>query len=197
VRYALRDHDVEELLRACGGWVDPTTVLRWGQRNAPELDQRCRPSLRATTDAYRGDETASKIIKHWYDLYRAVDATGALLDFMLSARHDAGAAEHVFRKVRDAGHPTLPRVITVDKHAADPLAFDALQHDGPRPESCHSILKFFQVASTGMFRMTSSARYFKKGVGSSRPHRRWIMCVLEGPKANTSCKAWGKCFSFS
>ena len=39
---------------------------------------------------------------------------------------------------------------------------------------CHycyySILKFFQVDSTGMFRMTSSARYFKKGVGSSRPN---------------------------
>ena len=33
-----------------------------------------------------------------------------------------------------------------------------------------SILKFFQVDSTGMFRMTSSARYFKKGVGSSRPN---------------------------
>src|SRR5262249_39477265 len=33
-----------------------------------------------------------------------------------------------------------------------------------------SILKFFQVDSRGMFRMTSSARYFKKGVGSSRPN---------------------------
>jgi hypothetical protein len=61
----------------------------------------------------------------------------------------------------------------------------------------YSILKFFQVDSTGMFRMTSSARYFKKGVGSSRPNWRWIMCFVECPKANTSCKAWVKCFSFS
>jgi len=60
-----------------------------------------------------------------------------------------------------------------------------------------SILKFFQVDSTGMFRMTSSARYFKKGVGSSRPNWRWIMCFLERPKANTSCTAWVKRFSFS
>ena len=36
--------------------------------------------------------------------------------------------------------------------------------------SYHSILKFFQVDITGMFRMTSSARYFKAGVGSSRPN---------------------------
>ena len=34
------------------------------------------------------------------------------------------------------------------------------------------ILKFFQVDITGMFRMTSSARYFKDGVGSSCPNWR-------------------------
>jgi hypothetical protein len=33
-----------------------------------------------------------------------------------------------------------------------------------------SILKFFQVDSMGMCRMTSSTRYFKYGVGSSRPN---------------------------
>ena len=61
----------------------------------------------------------------------------------------------------------------------------------------YSILKFFQVDITGMFRMTSSARYFKEGVGSSRPNWRWIMCFLERPKANTSCKALVKRFSLS
>jgi hypothetical protein len=30
-----------------------------------------------------------------------------------------------------------------------------------------------------MFRMTSFARYFSSGVGSSRPSWRWIMCFLE------------------
>ena len=34
----------------------------------------------------------------------------------------------------------------------------------------NSILKFFQVDSMGMCRMTSSTRYFKYGVGSSRPN---------------------------
>src|SRR5262249_53126267 len=57
----------------------------------------------------------------------------------------------------------------------------------------NSILKFFQVDSTGILRMTSSARYFKEGVGSSRPNWRWIICFLECPKANTSCKALVKC----
>jgi transposase, IS6 family len=57
LRYALSYRDVEELLRERGVWVDHTTVFRWVQRYAPELDQRCRPSLWATNDSYRADET--------------------------------------------------------------------------------------------------------------------------------------------
>ena len=82
------------------------------------------------------DETYIRIKKHWYYLYRAVDSTGATLDFMLSATRDADAAERFFRKVLGASHTTLPCVMTVDKHAAYPLAFDALQHDGTLPETC-------------------------------------------------------------
>jgi transposase-like protein len=57
LRYALRDRDVEELLRERGVWVDHTTVFRWVQRYALELDKRCQPSLRATNDSYHVDET--------------------------------------------------------------------------------------------------------------------------------------------
>jgi IS6 family transposase len=55
---------------------------------------------------------------------------------MLSATRDADAAERFFRKILDASHTTLPRVITVDKNASYPPAFDALQHEGALPESC-------------------------------------------------------------
>jgi hypothetical protein len=37
------------------------------------------------------------------------------------------------------------------------------------PDPYTSISELFQVDSAGMCRMTSSARYFKDGVGSSRP----------------------------
>jgi transposase, IS6 family len=136
LRYALSYRDVEELMRERGLAVDHTTIFRWVQRYAPELDKRCRPRLKATNDSYRVDETYIKIKKHWYYLYRAVDSTGATLDFMLSASRDAGAAERFFRKVLVASHTTTPRVITVDQNAAYPLAFDALQHDGTLPASC-------------------------------------------------------------
>jgi transposase, IS6 family len=136
LRYALSYRDVEELLRERGVWVDHTTVYRWVQRDAPELDGRCRPLLRATNDSYRVDETSIKIKTQWHYLYRAVDSTGATLDFMLSTTRDADAAARFFRRVLQASHALTPRVITVDKHAASPLAFDALQHDGTLPEAC-------------------------------------------------------------
>jgi transposase, IS6 family len=136
LRYALSYRDVEELLRERGVSIDHTTIFRWVQRYAPELDKRCRPHLKITNDSYRVDETYIKIKKQWYYLYRAVDSTGATLDFMLSPTRDADAAERFFRKVLQASHVLAPRVITVDKHAAYPPAFDVLQQDSTLPETC-------------------------------------------------------------
>jgi transposase-like protein len=136
LRYTLSYRDVEELLRERGVWVDHTTVFRWVQRYAPELEKRCRPLLKATNDSYRVDETYIKIKKRWYYLYRAVDSTGATLDFMLSGTRDAGAAERFFRQVLQASHTLTPRVITVDQNAAYPPAFEALQQEGMLPAPC-------------------------------------------------------------
>jgi transposase, IS6 family len=136
LRYALSYRDVEELLRERGVSVDHTTIFRWVQRYAPELDQRCRPHLNMTNDSYRVDETHIRIKKHWYYLYRAVDSTGATLDFMLSATRDADAAERFFRQVLQASHTINPRVITVDQNAAYPPAFEALQQESLLPETC-------------------------------------------------------------
>jgi transposase, IS6 family len=136
LRYALSYRDVEELLRERGISIDHTTVFRWVQRYAPELDRRCRPFLRATNDSYRVDETYIKIKKEWHYLYRAVDSQGQTLDFLLSTSRDAEAAERFFRKVLKARHTASPRVITVDKNAAYPAAFKALQQEGMLPESC-------------------------------------------------------------
>jgi transposase-like protein len=134
--YALSYRDVEELLRERGVAVDHTTVFRWVQRYAPELDKRCRPHLTETNDSYRVDETYIKIKKRWYYLYRAVDSAGQTIDFLLSKTRDAQAAERFFRKALRATHTAAPRVITVDKNAAYPPAFETLQQEGPLPASC-------------------------------------------------------------
>jgi transposase, IS6 family len=136
LRYALSYRDLEEIMLERGLHVDHTTIFRWVQRYAPELDKRCRPHLKITNDSYRVDETYIKIKKQWYYLYRAVDSEGNTLDFLLSATRDAKAAERFFRKALRASHTVPPRVITVDQNAAYPPAFEALQQEGALPSTC-------------------------------------------------------------
>jgi transposase, IS6 family len=74
-----------------------------------------------------------RIKKQWYYLYRAVDITGATLDFMLSATRDTESAGRFFRKVLQASHTTTPRVITVDKNAAYPPPSRSCSTTGASP----------------------------------------------------------------
>ena len=61
---------------------------------------------------------------------RAVDSSGATLDFLLSAKQDAAAAKRFLTKaLARANHPT-PRVINTDKHAAYPPAIVQLKDEG-------------------------------------------------------------------
>lgn len=46
-----------------GVTVDHTTIYRWVQKYAPELDKRCRPHLRSTNDSWRVDETYIKVTR--------------------------------------------------------------------------------------------------------------------------------------
>jgi transposase, IS6 family len=65
-----------------------------------------------------------------------VDSQGQTLNFLLSPTRDAEAAERFFRQVLQASHTRTPPVITVDKNAAYPPAFEALQQEGILPETC-------------------------------------------------------------
>ncbi len=62
------------MMRERGISVDQTTISRWVQRYAPELEKRCRPHLKATTDSWRVAETYVKVKGVWVYLYRAVDS---------------------------------------------------------------------------------------------------------------------------
>jgi len=115
--------------------VDHSTLNRWVLKYAPQLDKRVRPHLRLTNDSWRVDETYIKVKGVWKYLYRAVDSQGNTLDFMLSAKRNAKAAERFFRKTLDAAHTSSPRVINVDQNAAYPPAIDALKVDEHLPET--------------------------------------------------------------
>jgi transposase, IS6 family len=130
LRYALSYRDLEEMMRERGLSLDHTTIYRWVQAYAPELEKRIRPHLRPTNDSYRVDETYVKIKGEWKYLYRAVDSTGQTIDFMLSAKRDARAAKRFFRKILKAPSHSSPRVINVDKNPAYPPAVEQLKEEG-------------------------------------------------------------------
>jgi transposase, IS6 family len=90
---------VEELLAELGLHADHVTVWRWVQRYAPEIQRRLRPQLRPTNDSWRVDETYIRLKGKWVYLYRAVDSTGETIDFLLSAKRDAAAAERFLASV--------------------------------------------------------------------------------------------------
>ena len=82
VRYSLSYRDLEEMMRERGLCVDHTTIYRWVQQYAPELEKRCKPHLKATNDSWRVDETYVKVKKVWMYLYRVVDSQGNTLEFL-------------------------------------------------------------------------------------------------------------------
>jgi transposase-like protein len=109
--------------------VDHSTLHRWVLSDAPELDKRVRPHLNQTNDSWRVDETYIQVKGVWKYLYRAVSSLGNTLDFMLSAKRDGKAAARFFHKVLKTDHTQTPRVITVDKNAAYPVAVETLKAD--------------------------------------------------------------------
>ena len=116
--------------------VDHVTIWRWVQRYAPELNRRCRRELRMTNRSWRVDETYLRVAGKWTYLYRAVDSTGATIDFLLSAKRDAAAAKRFFQKaLRSVGHPH-PRVINVDGNPSYPKVIGELKQTGELGRHC-------------------------------------------------------------
>src|SRR4051794_18196013 len=122
--------DLELMLQDRGVAVDHTTIFRWIQAYAPELEKRIRPHLRTCNGSWRVDETYVKVKGRWTYLYRAVDSRGQTIDFLLSAKRDAAAAKRFFRKALGQPHTVNPRTITVDKNAAYPAAVSAMKREG-------------------------------------------------------------------
>src|SRR3712207_2420434 len=119
--------------------VAHTTLFRWVQTYAPEIDKRIRPHLRPSDGSWRVDETYIRVKGRWMYLYRAVDSRGQTIDFLLSARRDAEAAKRFFRKALGQPHTADPRTITVDKNPAYPRAVAEMKDDGEL--SCASRLR--------------------------------------------------------
>jgi transposase, IS6 family len=124
------------MMRERGLDVDHSTVFRWVQHYAPEINKRVRQHLKTSGTSYRVDETYIKVGKTCKYLYRAVDKEGRTIEFMLSAKRDVSAAKRFFKKMMRAEHRRLPFSISVDKNAAYPEAFSTSPAEQVVPKDC-------------------------------------------------------------
>jgi transposase, IS6 family len=176
LRYCLSYRDLEEIMAERGLGIDHTTIYRWVQRYAPELEKRCKPHLKQTTDSWRVDETYVKVKGQWLYLYRAVDWAGNPLEFLLSEHRDTQAAKRFLARALDASHTTTPRVINVDRNPAYPKALDELKAEGQLPQGCqlrpvkylnnlieqdHRFIKRLLKAGLGFFSFSTAWRTLK------------------------------------
>ncbi|AQX56565.1 IS6 family transposase [Priestia flexa] len=134
LRYSLSFRDLVEMMEERGLSMAHTTIMRWVHQYGPELDERVRRHLKTTNDSWRVDETYVKVKGQWMYLYRAVDSEGNTIDFYLSESRDKQAAKRFFKKALAASHICKPRVITVDKNPAYPVAIQELKEEKCMPE---------------------------------------------------------------
>ncbi len=111
-------------------------MWRWVQRYGAEMEQRMRGHLKPTNKSWRADETYIRVKGRWCYLYRAIDSTGATIDFLLSALRDADAAKRLFRKaLSDRCHPQ-PRVINTDLAPIYGSAIPDIKKEGTLRRRC-------------------------------------------------------------
>lgn len=113
-RYALSYRDLKEIAAERGLKLDHSTIYRWVQEYAPEINKRMKPYLKSTCDSWKLDETYLKIKGIWHYLYRAIDKHGNTLDWMLSKNRNKQSAKRFFKKLLGNLHTINPRVINVD-----------------------------------------------------------------------------------
>lgn len=179
-RYQLSYRDVEEMMEERGLNLDHSTIFRWVQRYAPEINKRVRQHLKMSGTSYRVDETYIKVGKTCKYLYRAVDKEGQTIEFMLSAKRDVSAAKRFFKKIMRAEHRCLPFSISVDKNAAYPEAFTSSQKEKILPHDC----KLRRVKYLNNI-IEQDHRFIKKKVRASQCFKRFHTAerTLEGIEA--------------
>ena len=142
-RYGISYRELEEMMGERGVTVDHTTLYRWTQRYAPELEKRTAWYRSRLSFSWRVDETYVRVKGCWKYLYRAIDKDGATLDFYLADRRNAKAAERCLAAASRRSRDWMPRVINTDKNPAYSEAIAELKKEGLLPkETRHRQVKY-------------------------------------------------------
>jgi transposase-like protein len=112
LRFGLSYRDVEELLAERGIEVDHVTIYRWVQRFTPLLAEAARPCRHRVGTRWFVDATYVRVAGRWRYVYRAVDQFGQVIDVLVAARRDAGAAHRFFERALGATKVAPVEVVT-------------------------------------------------------------------------------------
>ena len=128
-----------------GVGVDHSTIYRWVQRYAPEIEKRLRWQGRSPqSTSWRVAETYVKVRGQWTYLYRALDKLGNTIDFHLSPTRNAKAAERFLGKaLNDLKVWEKPEIMNTDKAPACGIAISELKAEGKCPkDTVHRQVKY-------------------------------------------------------
>lgn len=180
LRFSLSYRDLEELLQERGVVVDHTTLWRWVQRYAPALEQRLRAHLKPTGACWHVDETYIRAAGKWVYLYRAVDETGATVDFFVSEQRDIHAAKLFFRRALERAQHPAPQEIRVDGNPTYPIAVRALQREERLPATTR-----WRCLASGNNRIEQDHRAVQRRVQAKQNFRSLAgaKCTLAGYEA--------------
>src|SRR3954454_9823837 len=122
LRYKLSLRDLAELFLLRGFTFTHEAVREWEERFAPLLAKQLRRKRQGKVGRrWYVDETYLKVKGKWCYLYRAIDRQGNLVDSMLSATRDMGAAQRFFRSAQSMVN-SAPKQVTTDWHDSYPRA---------------------------------------------------------------------------
>ena len=144
-RYGISYRDLEQMMGERGVIVDHSTIYRWVQRYAPEIEKRLRWQWRRPTSTiWRVDETYIKVRGAWTYLYRAVDKHGNTIHFYLSPTRNAKAAKRFLGKgLNGLKDWEKPEIINTDRAPAYAVAIAGLKAEGKCPEdTLHRQVKY-------------------------------------------------------
>ena len=135
-RYGISYRDLEQMMTERGVSVDHSTIYRWVQRYAPEIEKRLRWHWRRPRSrSWRVDETYVKVRGKWSYLYRAVDKLGNTIDFYLSPTWNTIAAKRFLAKALTGLKDwEQPAVINTDKAPTYAAALAELKAEGKCPK---------------------------------------------------------------
>ncbi|MDW3651877.1 MAG: IS6 family transposase [Bacteroidia bacterium] len=130
-KYGISYRDLEEMMEERRVRVDHTTIYRWVQRYAPELEKQMRWYKKFSfSGSWRVDETYIKVKGVWKYLYRAVDKYGRTIDFYLSHTRNTKAAKRFLQKaIKGLKEWEQPYVINTDQNSTYGKAIKMLKEE--------------------------------------------------------------------